>query len=269
MLAGLGQAPVPNQMDLTTVASTGSATLARGIDERLGLPVPASRSATRVVDAASGQAVDEVTDLDAAGTPVAITRFDLGGNLVSSIRLGYQASAGAAVTSAVAGLRAASIAGGLGIQTAGSPIVTARATGGWVARWVRLVGEVPVPGDGVTVQLTANGAFHALARTEHSLAPAPATSINQARARILAGARLDAWFSGALHGQATIASIAQAWVAPNDTFGDPLPAGSAGALRLAWIVRVTTKGALADRLAGLELAFDAGDGSPLGGDLVE
>jgi hypothetical protein len=40
-------------------------------------------------------------------------------------------------------------------------------------------------------------------------------------------------------------------------------------LRLAWIVRVTMNGSLVERLAGLELAFDAGDGTPLGGDLLE
>ena len=63
--------------------------------------------------------------------------------------------------------------------------------------------------------------------------------------------------------------LALAWVAPNDTFGDALPTSSPDELRLAWIVRVTTSGSLAGRLAGLELAFDAGDGSALGGDLLE
>jgi len=66
-----------------------------------------------------------------------------------------------------------------------------------------------------------------------------------------------------------VSSLGLAWVAPNDTFGDPLPAGRAGSLRLAWVVRVAMSGALADRLAGLELAFDAGDGQPLGGDVLE
>jgi hypothetical protein len=58
-------------------------------------------------------------------------------------------------------------------------------------------------------------------------------------------------------------------VAPNDTFSDPVPVAPAGTLRLAWVVRVTNSGALAERVAGLELAFDAGDGSPLGGDVLE
>jgi hypothetical protein len=106
-------------------------------------------------------------------------------------------------------------------------------------------------------------------RTEHPVAAVPASTIDEARVRLLAAARLDAWFTGGAHGEATIGSVAKAWVAPNDTFGDPLPAVPAGALRLAWVVRVTTSGALADRLAGLELAFDAGSGMPLGGDVLE
>ena len=47
------------------------------------------------------------------------------------------------------------------------------------------------------------------------------------------------------------------------------PGWHRGTVRLAWIVRVTTSGPLAERLAGLELAFDAGDGTPLGGDILE
>ena len=139
---------------------------------------------------------------------------------------------------------------------------------GWSAGCAA-IGSVPAPGDGVSVQLGDGGAFHAIVRTEHPIVAAPPSTIDEARVRLVAAARLDAWFTGTVQGEATIASVTRAWIAPNDTFGDPLPAGPAGALRLAWVVRVTTSGALAEELAGLELAFDAGTGMPLGGDVLE
>ena len=269
MLVGETRGPAAGGMDLAAVAMATTTALARNVDERLGLPVPASRSVTRVADAATGQSLDEVTDLDVSGKPTAITRFDLSGNLVSSVRLGYSVPTVSPVTQGAAAAGAATIASNLGVPVAGSPVVSSRAAGGWLVRWLRLIGSVPAPGDGVSVQLADSGAFHAIVRTEHAIAPAPASPIDEARVRLLAAARLDAWFTGGAKGEATIASLAQAWVAPSDTFGDPLPAGPAGTLRLAWVVRVTTSGALAEQLAGLELAFDAGTGLPLGGDVLE
>ena len=269
MLVGETRGPGAARSDLTAVAAATTTALATVVDERLGLPVPASRSVTRVTDTATGEPLDEVADLDLGGKPTAITRFDVSGNLVSSVRLGYALQTVTPVTQAAAAAGATTIANNLGVPVAGSPVVTARAAGGWLVRWVRLIGSVPAPGDGVTVQVADNGAFHAIVRTAHALATAPASTIDEARVRFLAGARLAAWFTGEVQGEATIASVARAWVAPNDTFGDPLPAGPPGILRLAWVVRVTTSGTLAGQLAGLELAFDAGTGLPLGGDVLE
>ncbi len=269
MLVVETRGPVAGRMDLTAAAVASTTALATVVDGQLGLPVPASRSVARVADTATGQALDEVTDLDVGGTPMAITRFDVSGSLVSSVRLGYVAASILSIAQSAAGPRAATIVSTLGVPVTGSPAVSARAAGGWLVRWVRLIGSVPAPGDGVVVQLSDSGAFHAIVRTEHPIAAAPASTIDEARVRLLAAARLEAWFTGGAQGQATISSVARAWVAPNDTFGDPLPAGPAGALHLAWVVRVTTSGALADRLAGLELAFDAGSGLPLGGDVLE
>ncbi|HEY2887256.1 MAG TPA: hypothetical protein VGJ17_01450 [Candidatus Limnocylindrales bacterium] len=269
MLVGETRGPGAGRMDLSAAAVASTTALATIVDGQLGLPVPASRSVVRVTDTATGQAVDEVTDLDLGGTPMAITRFDLSGSLVSSIRLGYVAPSILPIAQSAAGPRATTIVSSLSVPVAGTPAVSARAAGGWLVRWGRLIGSVPAPGDGVTVQLADSGSFHAIVRTEHPIVAAPASTIDEARVRVLAAARLDAWFSGGASGQATISSVARAWVAPNDTFGDPLPAGAAGALHLAWVVRVTTSGALADQLAGLELAFDAGSGLPLGGDVLE
>jgi len=269
MLVAATRTPVTGRFDLATVAVAPTTALASVLDERLGLPVPASRTVAQVTDTAAGQPLDEVTDIDVSGKPTAISRFDLSANLVSSVRLGYLVQTAVPVTASAAGAGAAAIVSNLGVPVAGSPVVSARTAGGWLVRWVRLIGSVPAPSDGVSVQLADSGAFHAIVRTEHPIVAAPAGPIDEARVRVLAAARLGAWFAGGAAGDATIASVARAWVAPNDTFGDPIPAGPAGALRLAWVVRVTTSGALADRLVGLELAFDAGTGLPLGGDVLE
>lgn len=262
----------PDRAALTAAmdpALTPAIALAAEIDAQLGLPAPASRSVERVTDTASGLVVSEVTDLDGSGTPIAVSRFDLAGRLVSSVRLGFITATGSPISAARAASAATTILARVRMAAPGTPAVTPRAAGGWLVRWVRIVATVPVPGDGIGVQLTGNGEFHAIVRTQHELAAAPAVRIDQAQVRLLVGARLDGWFAGSLRREAAISSLGLAWVAPNDTFGDAIPAGPPGVLRLAWIVRVTAKGSLADRFAGLELAFDAGQGTPLGGDLLE
>lgn len=278
MLAGLSRPTLPAAAAQPAAAqpaaasaalAAASAALAVDLDLRLGLPAPAGRRAERLADAASGMTVDEVTDLGADGMPVAISRFDLAGGLVSSVRLGFSPATGPAISAASAEAGAAAILARLALPVSGSPATSRRASGGWVVRWTRIVSGVPVPGDGVSVQLATDGTFHAVVRTDHRLGPVPPVPLGATDARRLAGARLDEWLSPDLRPDAAIAGVALAWVAPNDTFGDPVPAEAAGLLHLAWIVRVTTSGPLADRVAGLELAFDAGDGAPLGGDLLE
>jgi hypothetical protein len=258
---------------LPAPATTAALALAAQVDTNLGLAAPASRTVEHVTDAASGQVLDEVTDLDAAGLPIGISRFDSAGGLVSSIRLGFVTQGGPTIAAAAAGSAAQAILARVGIVpgavTPAGPSVGPRAAGGWLVRWTRLVGSVPVPGDGIVVQLDPGGSFHGVARTQHGLAPLPASTIGTTQVRSLAGARLDTWLAAVLRDEATIATVALAWVVPNDTFGDPIPAGSPSLLRLAWVVRVTTTGSLADSLGGLELAFDAGSGAPLGGDVLE
>ena len=239
------------------------------IDADLGLGEPAGRSVLQAVDPGTGTNVFEVTDVDAAGVPTAISRIDASGGLVSAVRLGFVGQDSPALAAEAAGRAAAVIVGKVGITTAGVAAVTPRAAGGWLVRWVREVGSIPVPGDGVAVQLDPDGSFHGIVRTQHALAPAPVSRIEAAAARQLASARLDAWLPADVRAEATIGSIGQAWLAPNDTFGDTIPPDSGTTLHLAWVVRVTTTGSLAETVAGLEMAFDAGSGAPLGGDLLE
>lgn len=267
-VGGPGQDQAVKAAALAVAPSQAAVALAVEADHRLGLPSPARRIAHRLTDTVTGLVLDEVTDLDAGGTPVAISRFDLDGQLVSSVRLGFVATTGRGIPAAAAAESAATIVAGLRVATAGSPAVTPRTAGGWLIRWSRTFAGISVPGDGVGVQLAADGSFHAIVRTQHQLA-APTAPIDPARVLLLAGKRLDGWLAPGLRHEAAISSVALAWVAPNDTFGDLIPGGRGGLLRLAWIVRVTTSGSLAGRFSGLELAFDAGDETPLGGDLLE
>ena len=266
--AGLVGSELRSRLAASDAAATAVA-LAAGVETQLGIPTPASRSVERITDTATGLALDEVTDLDIGGTPMGISRFDTGGQLVSSVRLGFVAPSDPSISAGSAAGIAGAILAGLRLAVPGTAAVTPRAAGGWLVRWVRSVGAVPVPGDGAAVQLAGDGSFHAIVRTQHLLAPIPAVLIDALRVRVLAEARLAGWFTADIRADASISSPALAWVAPNDTFGDAPPAASRGAVRLAWIVRVTTSGPLAERLAGLELAFDAGDGTPLGGDILE
>ena len=59
------------------------------------------------------------------------------------------------------------------------------------------------------------------------------------------------------------------WIAPNDAFAPGGADAPAATLRLAWVVTFGTTGALADRLHGVAVYVDAGDGTILGGDVAE
>jgi hypothetical protein len=267
--AGMVNRAAPRPATAAGLDTTQATLLAAQLDARLGLAQPASWSVLQAVDPGTGMTVAEVTELSIAGVPTMISRFDSTGGLVSAVRLGYVVPAATAIAGAAASGAASAILGKVGIPATGSPAVSTRAAGGWLVRWVRQVGTVPVPGDGIGVQLDPDGSFHGIVRTQHSLAPIPASTIDAAAARQLGSARLDAWLPAAVRSEATISSVGQAWIAPNDTFGDAIPGGSGVSLHLAWIVRVTMTGSLADTVGGLEMAFDAGTGTPLGGDLLE
>ena len=68
--------------------------------------------------------------------------------------------------------------------------------------------------------------------------------------------------------QKTVKGLGLAWVPPNDTFAPAAPDAPSATLRLAWVARVTTSGALTENLRALEVYIDAGDGSVIGGDIL-
>jgi hypothetical protein len=92
--------------------------------------------------------------------------------------------------------------------------------------------------------------------------------LSQADAKAAVTRQLDAWFAGRDTGYA-IQNMDLEWVGPNAAF-DPGNIGSTPApYRLAWVADVTPSGAAAEVVRLITLYVDAGDGSVIGGDVVE
>jgi len=240
------------------------------IGRRLGLPTPVRRTVERVEDRRGQTSFDEVTEFDAVGQPTALLRYAVDGRLLAAVRLGWHPDRGKTVSVEADAVRIAlAAARGAGIEPAGQAVPLSRGTNGWTVGWDRLVDGVTVPGDGIRVQLQADGSFHGFAWAEHALAPAPVVVLGAGVAQQSVGRLLDRWIPAASRGDVRIDGASLAWVAPNDTFEPSLPDAPAAVRRLAWVVRVRSTGAFAEVLRGLEVAIDAGDGSLLGGDVLQ
>jgi hypothetical protein len=235
----------------------------------LGLPPATRRSATRVVDRFGGRTYDEVAEYDARDRLLSLQRFDTDGRLLAAVRFGWRGPGTTALSGTGARDRAERIVTSLGLDTAGTPrIVAAPSNGGWTVAWDRLVGGIPVPGDGLRIQLWPEGSVHGLTRTERTLAARPAVVLDEAHARAIVRSALDTWFTGDARGQVNLTGVALAWVAPNDTFAVGGPDAPSAVLRLAWVARVSASGALGENLRALDVYVDAGDGSIVGGDIL-
>jgi hypothetical protein len=244
--------------------------LARAADLAQALKLPGvTRRAERLDDRFEHRVYDEVVSVDAAGDDASIVRFDTNGEVVMAIALGWQREHGPAVDRGAAASRALQITAAAGLKVQGRPIVAASAgAGGWSVAWPRNTGGIPVLGDGVRVSLWADGSFHALTRMERPLAPASKRRVSAEAARNIAQSVVAESFAGAAK-ELRVAATELAWVAPNDTWAPQRPDAPEATLRLAWIVRFESSGKLAERVRFLEYWLDAGDGSVLGGDVVE
>lgn len=254
---------------LSDVHAATAVDRAAGHERILGLPGTVRRTVDRVVDRRGHRTFDEVTGLDDRGRPVEVLRYAVDGRLIAASRLGWQPGTGRALAEASDAVRAADrLARSVGIVPDGRPVADGRGANGWNVRWGRVVNGVPVPGDGLRVQLWSDGSFHGLAVSEHSLAPVPAATIPAGQATATATSLLDRWIPARDRADARVVGSALAWVAPNDTFESARPDAPAEVRRMAWVVTVRSTGTLSGSLRGLELWIDAGDGSLLGGDVL-
>jgi hypothetical protein len=236
----------------------------------IGLEPAARRTAARLTDRFDQRVLDEVTEYDGHGRPTAIQQFDTGGRLLSVVRLGWQAGRGTALTDEGRVVdRARQIALAAGLAMDGPARVRGAAGGsGFVVAWDRVAGGVPVPGDGLRINLWPDGSLHNLSRSERPMAARPPILLDRAAATAAIEARLAAWFAGPSRSQVQLTGVDLAWIAPNDTFQPDRADAPSPTLRLAWVGKASTSGSLAATLRGLEIFVDAGDGSLLGGDVV-
>jgi hypothetical protein len=236
---------------------------------RLGLPQPARRTVERVEDRRGQATFDEVTEIDGQGQATALLRYAPDGRLLAAVHLGWQPDRGKTLSADADAVRVAlDVARGAGFEPSGRAVPLRRGANGWSVGWDRVVDGVPVPGDGIRIQLQPDGTFHGLTRAEHPLATAPNTVLAAGVAQEAVNRLLDRWIPAASRADVRIDGSALAWVAPNDTFEPSRPDAPADVRRLAWVVRVRSVGAFAEVLRGLEVAIDAGDSSLLGGDVL-
>jgi hypothetical protein len=256
----------------TRAVSLGGAAAGRALDRAaglaraLGLPAGA-RTVQRLDDRFEHRVYDEVVSRDRAGRPVAIARFGTDGRVVMAVALGWRGSSARQVARDVAARRAETFLRAANVAVSGRAAVRPYSSG-WSVRWSRAAAGVPVLGDGVRVLLWPDGSFHGLAVSERPLATAPGHRIAAARAERLA-VRTAAGRYGANAKDLSVESTSLAWVAPNDVWNATAPDAPGATLRLAWIVTFRADGHLAERLRGLQVWLDAGDGSVVGGDVME
>ena len=241
----------------------------RALATALGLPGVTQRVA-RLDDRFEHRTYDEVTSFDASGREVAISRFATDGRVAMALVLGWHpTSRGAPMARNEVEARGLGFVRAAGLDVAGRAVVHESAgAGGWSVAWPRVVDGSPVRGDGVRVTLWADGTFHGLGRAERPLAGAPAHPIAAVAARTLA----EDWAArrfGDSAGDLRVTAVDRAWVAPNDAFSSTGLDAPAETLRLAWVVRFEAREAIADRLRLVEAWLDAGDGTLVGGDVVE
>ncbi|MGD0861762.1 MAG: hypothetical protein ABSA21_03255 [Candidatus Limnocylindrales bacterium] len=266
--AGLG---TPTRVETALAADADTALFAREVETRdaLGFPVGVKRIGRHVLDGFEHAEYDEVTEVDSAGKVQAVTQFDSRGHLRAAVRLDAAPASKSRVTrdGAVRSAQKSARAAGLDIGTPTSTQAD-QATGGWTVHWARMQAGVRVRGDETRVQVWPDGRIQSVARAEHDLAAAPVQRIGSDAARQVASANLDSWSAGRNSGYA-IQNVYLEWVGPNAAFDPDRATADEAPYRLAWVAEVKPFGDAANYAWLISLFIDAGDGSIIGGDLVE
>lgn len=237
----------------------------------LEMPDGAQSKATHVKDLARTVEYDEVVEEDAAGQAVALTQVDGAGQLLAAVRLDRPGKVkaplgrGDALKKAAAGASAA----GVVVPDQGEAVENP-GVGGWDVTWRRTRDGVPVRGDEVRVHLREDGVIGSVGQVNHQLAAAPGSKLSRAQAKAMAGERTKQWSSRAIvNADFTVGDADLAWVGPNAAFDASKIGATEQPYRLSWVVTVTPTGEAAAYVRQVMLFLDAGDGSLIGGDVVE
>ena len=261
----------PTRFETALDANSEAVVLARAGKTRdaLGFPVGARHTIKHVRDGFEQAEYDEVSEVDAAGRLTSVTQFDAQGQLRAAVRLDSGPRAGVNVTreAAIRSAQRSAVAAGLAVDTPSAADVD-EANGGWTISWARQQDGVRVRGDETRIHLWSDGRIQSLARVTHDLASPPDRRISSDQARQVASATVDQWFAGRNSGH-TIQSMDLEWVGPNGAFDPARITDSPQPYRLAWVANVKPTGAAASYVWLMTLYVDAGDGSIIGGDVVE
>ena len=141
-------------------------------------------------------------------------------------------------------------------------------SGGWDVYWARTASGFPVRGDETRVHVRQDGQIGSVARVEHKLAPAPVDRLSREAAQGAVAGQLDKWFAGRDF-EYSVGAIDLEWVGPNAAFDGSKVGAAPAPYRLAWVANVQPSGTLADSVRLITLYLDAGDGTVIGGDVVE
>ena len=254
---------------ITPADAPGVFARAAAVREALGFPSRASTTGRHVRDGALATEYDAVDDVDGAGAPIAEFRFASDGRLEAAVRLDTARVDGRRPTASVALVAARRGLAAVAISPAGSETVEADSfQGGWQIHWGRAQRGIPVRGDETRVHVRADGFLGSVTWIEHQLAPEPGRRIGRDAARGAVAARGDAWFAGTQSGYRLDDASLQ-WVAPNGLFDATASLVSSVPYRLAWVVNVKPTGPAALSVSLITVFVDAGDGSVIGGDVVE
>ena len=235
----------------------------------LGFPVGVSKVGRHVHDTDQKVDYDEVSEMSATGQPLALTQFDGAGRLKTAVRFDMIGTGGSRISGDAAAKAADRSLKSSGLAVSGQARTDATGSdGGWDIHWDRVQDGLSVRGDEVRVHVWPDGRIQTIGRTEHELAAAPTTRLSQADARSVATAQLNRW-SGSGKTAYAIAGMSTEWVGPNAAFDATKLDDAPAPYRLSWVINVKPTGTAADYVRLITLYVDAGDGSIIGGDVVE
>jgi hypothetical protein len=239
------------------------------VRDGLGFPAGTQKLGRHVRDGFQSLEYDEIEEVDVAGRPVSVTQFDGSGRLVAAVRFDRPGIGGVRMTADAATKTAQRTLGQLGVRTSGPPQTETNAVeGGWDVHWDRLVDGKVVRGDETRMRLRSDGRIGGMAIVEHQLAKAPVRPIAATEARSLAIRQADQWF-GKSGIEYTVSTLELQWAGPNGAFDDRNDSETATPYRLAWVANVKPRGESSEYVRLVTLFIDSGDGSIIGGDVVE
>ncbi len=234
-----------------------------------GFPVGVKKAGRHVHDGFQNSDYDEVSEVDSNGQPLALTQIDGAGRLLTAVRFDIPTPSIVRVTGDAATKTAQRGLAASGLTVAGQGRTDSDSVlGGWNVHWDRIADGVTVRGDETRVHLWTDGRIQGVARVEHQLAPAPAHRISQSDARKMVTRQIDQWSGKAGVGY-TVTGMDLEWVGPNAAFDASKLNDAPAPYRLSWVANVKPSGATAEYIQLITLYVDAGDGTIIGGDVVE